>query len=281
MSGSNVAEIAEWNGSRGKAWLARHELVNRQITPFGRRAMEKLMLRPGEHVLDIGCGCGEPTIELARAVGPAGRATGIDGSRLLLEEARAMAAREGVANASFIEGDAATYTFPPAAAGALFSRFGVMFFADPEAAFRNLRDALKSDGRLAFVCWRTPAENRFITLPITIAQRFAGNSGPRTDPEAPGPFAFADPDRIRRILAAAGFTGIAIEPSDEKMGGGTLDQAVATITQSQPFQKLLAESDAGRRAEIDTALREAMAPHVTPDGVVFDAGAWIVSARNP
>jgi ubiquinone/menaquinone biosynthesis C-methylase UbiE len=281
MSGPNTAEIDEWNGQRGQAWLARHQTVNRQIAPFGQRVMARLALRPGERVVDVGCGCGEPTVELARAVGPTGTAVGIDGSRLLLEEARALAAREGLINVHFVEGDAQTHAFPPGGADAVFSRFGVMFFIDPAAAFANIRGALRPGGRLAFVCWRTPEENRFITLPIKVAQRFSGQSEPRTDPTAPGPFAFADAERVRAILAGAGFADIAIEPADEKMGGGSIEETIATATRTGPFAAILRGADAARRQEIDAAFREALAPFVTADGVVVDAGAWIVSARSP
>jgi SAM-dependent methyltransferase len=281
MNQSNAAEIADWNDSRGRAWLARHEQVNAQITPFGRRAMAKLALGSGERVIDIGCGCGEPTADLARAVGPTGHATGIDGSRLLLEEARAMARREGLANVDFVEGDAEVYAFPPGGADAVFSRFGVMFFAGPEAAFGNIRSALRPGGRLAFVCWRTPQENRFITLPIAVAQRFSGGAGPRTDPEAPGPFAFADAERVRRILTGAGFADIAIEPADEKIGGASLDDTVAFCMNGQPIQQLLQQGGAVERGALEAAFREALQPFVTPGGVFLDAAAWIVSARNP
>lgn len=281
MTGTNEAEIEGWNGSRGKAWLARHEIVNGQIEPFGRRVMAKLAVRPGERVFDIGCGCGEPSVELAAAVGSDGRVTGFDISALLLAEARALALRRRLDNIAFVEADAQTYGFAPGGADVIFSRFGVMFFADPTAAFRNIRTALRPGGRLGFVCWRTPAENRFITLPLAMAQRFSDQPAPRTDPEAPGPFAFADAERVRAILADAGFAAVAIEPADEAMHGGSLEDTIALFTRTEIFENILRKADDDTRRAIDVAFREALAPFVTPEGIVTTAGAWIVTAANP
>jgi len=234
----NAKQIEEWNGERGKRWLDQYALVDRQLVAFGGRAMDRAALRPGERVLDIGCGTGETTLDLARRVGPAGAALGVDISRLLLERARDLARNVELPNLTFEEADAQTYPFAPASVDLVFSRFGVMFFDDPDAAFRNLKAALRPAGRAIFVCWRSLEESEFFAIPIAAALRRVPPPA-AMDPDAPGPAAFANRDRVRGILSRAGFPDIAIDPLDEKVGGSTLDQTVETLTRMGPASALI------------------------------------------
>lgn len=159
----NADQIAYWNAEAGETWAALQEQIDAQLEPHGLRAMEALAPVAGERIVDVGCGSGQTSLALGQAVGRSGAVMGLDISRPLLDLARRRAAEFGAANVSFAEADVQTYAFAPATFEAVFSRFGVMFFADPATAFANVRWTLKSGGRLAFVCWRTPAENVFMT----------------------------------------------------------------------------------------------------------------------
>src|SRR5881628_2723223 len=161
--------------------------------------MERARIGAGERVIDIGCGCGDTTIALARRVGPAGLVLGIDVSAPMLARAADAAREAGVAHVRFEHADAQTHRFPAQAFDVLYSRFGVMFFSDPAAAFGNLRTALRPGGRLGFVCWQAVPENPWIAVPLEAAAQHMALPPPPA-PGAPGPFSFADPERVRRIL---------------------------------------------------------------------------------
>lgn len=272
----NAAQVAYWNDAAGQTWAEMQEALDRQLAPLGRAAMAALAPTPGERLLDIGCGAGQTTLELAAAVAPGGEVLGLDISRPLLEVARARPAVPGV---RFLEGDAQTHAFEPAGFDGAFSRFGVMFFADPPAAFANIRRALKPGGRLAFVCWRAMGENPIMTAPLTAALAHLPAPSP-PDPTAPGPFAFADPDRVRGILSQAGFAGVELAPHDEKVGGGDLRTAVGLALRVGPLGMLLRENPE-KRDVVVAAIREALARHEGPDGVKLDSATWIVTARAP
>lgn len=274
----NAAQAEYWNAGAGPTWAELQKPLDRQLAPLGRAAMAALAPKPGEVILDIGCGAGETVFQLARMVAPGGEVTGVDISGTLLEVARRR--REGAPGVHFIEADAQTYGFPPGAFDGVFSRFGVMFFADPVAAFTNIRRALKAGGRLAFVCWRTPAENPIMTLPMQAALQHLPAPPPPADPTAPGPFAFADGERVRGILQAAGFTNIAVTPHAEKVGGGDLDASVGLALKVGPLGALLRQHPDKADAVIG-AVREALAAHVGPEGLRLDSATWIVTARAP
>jgi SAM-dependent methyltransferase len=273
--GPNAGQIAYWNDAPGHTWAELQALLDRQLRPLGRAAMAALAPQPGERILDIGCGAGETTTELAAAVAPEGSAVGADISRPMLE-----AARRRAPQLSFLEADAQTYPFEAGAFDAAFSRFGVMFFSDPPAAFANIRRALRPGGRLAFICWRPPADNPIMVLPMAAAAPFLPPQSP-ADPTAPGPFAFADPERVRDVLTSAGFGGIEVTPHDEKVGAGNLDEVMTLALRVGPLGRLLRENPDAPREKVIAAIRAALAEHQGPDGVRLDSGTWIVTARNP
>ena len=272
----NADQIAYWNATAGETWVKLQDRLDRQLEPLGRRALEALAPRAGERILDIGCGSGQTSLELARAVAPGGTVVGVDISQPMLEVARQRAA--GQVGISFREADATTAPFEAAAFDAAFSRFGVMFFADPVAAFRNVAGALRPGGRLAFVCWRTPAENVFMSLPLAAA---AAVLPPATEPPPPpatqGPFAFADPDHVRAVLDAAGFRDIHIRAHDQKISSGDLDTTLDLALKLGPLGAMLRENP-DRRALVIEAVRDALRPHATPAGVQLDSATWIVTA---
>src|SRR6185503_19156606 len=220
--GPNAEQIRFWNESAGPRWVAVHDRIARQLWPIGLEALDRAAIAPGSRVLDVGCGCGETTIEIARRVGPSGAVTGVDVSAVMLERAREDARAP---NITYLLADAQTEALPEGAFDLLFSRFGVMFFSDPEAAFQNLRRALRRGARFTFLCWRALSENPWMTVPAAAVARLVAM--PEVEPEAPGPFAFADADRVRGILTRAGFTGVSFERLDRMIqvgGRGELEE---------------------------------------------------------
>jgi SAM-dependent methyltransferase len=277
----NAEQIRYWNETAGPRWVAFQRAVDEQLRPLGEIAAERGGIARGDRVLDVGCGCGDTTIALARRVAPGGRVLGIDVSAAMLARARERAA--GAANVEFLEADAQSHALPAAAFDVVYSRFGVMFFTDPAAAFRNLAAALRPGGRLAFVCWQALAANAWISVPLRAAAEHIVLP-PRPAPDAPGPFSFADPTRVRDILAGARFRDVELEavarPLHVGGAGASLDEAVHFLTEGVgPTSSALREAGPAFRARVQGAVREALAPFAGPDGVRMDSAAWVVTAR--
>jgi SAM-dependent methyltransferase len=262
---------------RVRAWAEVRELLELQLAPLGRRAQEALAPKHGESVLDIGCGGGTTALDLAHAVAPDGTVVGVDLSAAVL--AFAQSAAKGNERVRFVQADAQMYPFEPASFDAAFSRFGVMFFNDPIAAFGNIRRSLRPSGRLAFVCWRTLEENSLDNLPLRAASVHLPPQ-PACDPEAPGPFAFANPDRVHDILERAGFVKIEITAHDEQVGSGDLNSMLAVCSRVGALGKILRENPEFRAVTLP-AVRSALAAHDGPDGVKLKAATWVVTARAP
>jgi SAM-dependent methyltransferase len=260
---------------RVTAWAEVREPLELQLAPLGRRALAALAPQPGESVLDIGCGGGETALDLARAVAPDGTVVGIDLSAAVL----AFAQRAAKGRVRFIQADAQVFPFEPASFDAAFSRFGVMFFADPTAAFINIRRSLRPNGRLAFACWRALVENPLDSLPLSAASAHLPPQSAH-DPDAPGPFAFANPDRVRGILERAGFAEIEITAHDDQVGSGDLDTMLAVCSRVGALGKILRENPELRAAALP-AVRSALAAYDGPDGVRLNAAIWVVTARAP
>ena len=275
---ANAMQRDKWNNEAGNRWLERHTLIDQQIAPFGHRAMDRTSIQGGQRVLDVGCGCGETTIELARRVGQSGSVLGVDISTQLIEAARAAAHKLDSVNVHFEQADAQTHPFPAASFDVVFSRFGIMFFDDPVAAFQNLRSALRPGGRLAFVCWPAPRENQFFTLPLAAAARHISLPAPG-DPDAPGPFAFADSDRVWRFLSQSNFTDIEIERVTERVGGKPLDETTDLLLQLGPIDEIVTSIDGETKSAIRTDLRVALSQFEISGRVLLDATAWLVFAR--
>ena len=277
----NARQSEDWNDVVGRSWALLHERLDRQIAPFGRAAMARAGFAPGQRVLDVGCGCGETSFTIAGEIAP-GQVLGADISATLLDIAREDARAKGIANASFIQADAQVHPFEAGAFDVVFSRFGVMFFEDPAAAFANLLRALKPAGRLAFCCWRRPADNLWLPLPMQVAGHLLPPLPP-SDPVAPGPFAFADPDRLRGILASAGFDGIDIEPIDMRSGGDNLEDSVFLAMRVGLLGAALrqAGADDALKRKVEDALRQGLEQYLDGGVVRLPAAGWIVSASRP
>lgn len=273
---TNAAQVDYWNASVGHTWARFQAQLDRQIAPLGQEALRVLAPRVGEQILDVGCGCGQTTLDLAARVGGAGHVTGVDISEPMLEVARARARPAGAGPADFLRSDAQTADLGEGAFDGVFSRFGVMFFSDPAAAFANLRKALKPDGRLAFVCWRPYAENLWMRAPMEAAQPLLPPIQP-ADPTAPGPFAFADPQRVQAILRAAGFDQISITPFDAMIGGSALEETIDLTFRVGPLGSALREAP-DLAPTVREAVRACLSQYDTPEGVLMPAAVWIVHA---
>lgn len=283
MPDAPTAPTHDWNGDSGRRWAANLTRLDLMLEDFGNASVRAAAAKPGERILDIGCGSGTSTFALAEQVGSTGHVLGIDISEQLVELARA--AIPAAAAVEFRLADAATATFSEQGFDLLFSRFGVMFFNDPVAAFANMRGALKPDGRIAFVCWRSAAENDWVTLPMAAIRNIVQPAP--TDPNAPGPFAFGNAGRLTDILATAGFTDIDITPFDTRIAYGrgdtreaAIDDALDMAMQVGPLSRALADQSDDVRARAAEAVRTAFAAQPGNTSVQIDGAAWIVTARN-
>jgi len=258
-----------------RAWLEIREPLERQLEPLGRAAMAALRLSPGQRVLDVGCGIGGTPAALARAVGPDGSVLALD----LLEDAINVARRdpELPETVEFQCGDAQTFLFEQGVFDAVFSRFGTMFFADPRAAFRNLKTALRADGRLSFVCWRRFEENELDALPLRAAAPHLPAELALASQEGVW-FSFSEADAVRAVLWDAGFVDVEIAPHNEMVGSGSLKAMVDVCSRVGALGAVLRDHSY-LRSKAMPALERALAERDGPSGPALQAATWIVSAR--
>jgi SAM-dependent methyltransferase len=277
---ANADQTAHWNDVQEVGhWLDYQERYDRMLSVFSEMIFEVAKLAPSERVLDVGCGCGATTRDAARMV-KSGSALGVDLSAAMLERGRADAKAAGLTNASFEQADVQVHAFDPASYDAVISRFGIMFFDDPSAAFANLHRATRPGGSVAFVCWQPLACNEWLLVPgAALATHVPIPAAASSD--APGMFAFADAERPRRILEAAGWGEISIESRGTPMlvgGGGTVDDAVEFLRSGSIGRTLLAGADPDAAARALDAVRSVLVNHMTSNGVELEAAVWLVHA---
>ncbi len=275
----NAAQIAYWNGPIGQAWAKYQEKRDRDHAGITGPLMEWARVKPDETVLDIGCGSGTTTLMLAERVRPGGKVVGIDLSGPMLEVARRRA--DAVhSHAQFVQADVAEYGFEKHVFDLGFSQLGVMFFADPVAAFLNIRRALKKRARIAFACWRSPAEHLWASIPENAAKPFLP-AAPAAEPNAPGRFSLRLPDRIKQVLGGAGFYAIEIEKLDARtFAGATPEEAAWSVIDSGPLQRNLANADDATRQRVREAVTERLSAEMGPDGIYLTSAAWLVRALS-
>ncbi|HWE49650.1 MAG TPA: class I SAM-dependent methyltransferase [Bryobacteraceae bacterium] len=277
----NEEQRTRWNGLDGEYWASHQDRLDRTLAPVLPPLLEFAAPAPGSAVIDVGCGCGATTVEIARAIAPAGRVTGIDISAPML--ALAAERLRPFPHAACQLGDAADLPLSGLNADLIVSRFGVMFFGDPAAAFTNLRAALITGGRLRFACWRPVAENPWLRVPLHAVYEHVPRL-PKPDPEEPGPFSFGNTERVTRILTSAGFTAPSFTPLDLEIdiaAGGTLDDAVTQASAMGPAKRALADHPDDIRAAALESIRKALEPYASPSGVKLAAAIWLVAADNP
>lgn len=280
---ANHEQAALWSEHAGAAWVALQDQMDRQLATVSTAVLAALQAKSGESILDIGCGCGGTTLELAAAVGATGRVVGLDISVPMTALASQRLANAGLPHAVAHVADAqvATAASVGGPVDAVFSRFGVMFFADPVAAFANLHTCTKSGGRLAFVCWQGAKHNRlFSDMARELATIFPHQPAP--DPHAPGPMAFADPQRVQQILSDAGWRDINIVPHVAPMqlfGTTDFDIALDASLRIGGAARALQTADAATAQRIRDAAKRVLTAQWSADGAVVDSATWIVTAR--
>lgn len=274
----NDDQRALWNGPDAEFWVREQERMDRTLAPVVAPLLSFAAPVAGSTVVDVGCGCGATTIELARAVGPAGRVIGVDVSESMLGLARERL--RGFGNAACRLGDAAELSLGDIGAELLVSRFGVMFFGNPVGAFANLRTALVPGGRLRFACWRPIGENPWLQIPLHAVYEHAPRM-PKPQPEEPGPFSFSDTSRVERILNGAGFGAISFTPLDIQIDlapAGTLEDAVMQSSSIGPAKRALKDQPDDVRAAAIESIRRALASYASASGVKLAGAVWLVAA---
>ncbi|MGJ4951763.1 class I SAM-dependent methyltransferase [Bradyrhizobium sp. HKCCYLS20291] len=285
MAEHNADRVTDWDSQSGERWVVHQARLDARLAVFGEAAIEAAAPAVGERVLDVGCGAGASSLALAARVGAGGQVLGVDISDPLIARARALAPQD--TPVLFRVADASSAELPEGAFDILFSRFGVMFFDDPTAAFAHMRRALRPAGRVAFVCWRGVAENDWMRLPMSAIKGIVPPMAP-PDPEAPGPFSFGDRGRVARILTAAGFTDITLAPFDVSVPFGegatrdaAIDNAVKMALEVGPLSRVLIGQPDDIRARASVAVRAAFAGRAGERSVMIDSATWIVTAHNP
>jgi ubiquinone/menaquinone biosynthesis C-methylase UbiE len=274
----NADQIAYWNGPGGQHWTDRQQAQDILLAPVSDILIDRAKAKAGEHIIDVGCGCGAATFALAQKVGASGHILGIDISAPMLARARHLA--PAGLPVDFVLADATVYPFDQASFDLLVSRFGVMFFAEPALSFANLHKALRPSGRLAFACWREPRDNPWLMMPLQAVYKHVPKL-PQLGPEDPGPFAFASEERVDRILSEAGFSGVELHRYDLSLDvaiGRGLEAAVETALEIGPAARALDGQPPEVRSAATESIREALAPFARGQSVLLGASIWIVTA---
>ena len=281
---SNDAYTAFWNDVLVAKFERFRNIMLGGLSYHSAVPLAKLELPAGASAVDVGCGWGDTAIELAHKVGPTGRVVGLDCCDAFMEKGRQDAAAAGLANVRFVVADVQSYPFEREF-DFCFSRFGMMFFASPVAAMRNVRNALKPGGTLMFITWRTIDDNPWLGMPKAVVSQFLPPPGEDAQTCGPGPFSMASPDLVRAQLKAAGFDDVAFERTDGPvMIGRDVDQAVDFQLALGPAGEIFREAGAlaeARRGEIEAALRRELGRYAGPDGVRMVSSSWTITARNP
>ncbi len=283
VSPGNAREARFWNAARGRAWVDHEAELDAVHAPALDLLLERAGLRSGDRVLDIGCGTGASSLAAARAVAPGGAVVGLDVAAQLLARARARAAEKGLGNAAFIEGDAQVQVFPEPRFDAAISRFGVMFFSDPVAAFASIARALRPGARLTFVAWAALGENPYFAVPGAAAVRRLGEGAPAV-PGTPGPLAFQDRDRVAGLMGRAGLREISAERVVADLTPrGDVAEVVRLMTSIGPASRLLTElgGSAEDAAAIAADVAGGITRYATPQGVRIPATFNLFCAAAP
>ena len=282
MSEVNKNQKDFWSGKGGDIWVERQNAMDTMLSPLGEAALNKLNFNEEENVLDIGCGCGHTTLNIAKRIGPSGNVTGLDISEPMLKRAKESAVEMSITNTSFKCVDVQTEDLGDQIYSSAFSRFGVMFFEDSVAAFKNINKSLISGGYLSFVCWQSPAVNPWQSLFIQEVKKYLDLPSP--PPRSPGPFAFMESEYVSSILEESKFQDITIEGHEAEVNmfsGRSLSDSVKDYISINPVvTQMLKESSENQIAEIVNSGIEAFSPYYSEKGLIFPSATWLVTARK-
>ena len=282
MSEVNKNQKDFWSGKGGDIWVERQNAMDTMLSPLGEAALNKLNFNEEENVLDIGCGCGHTTLNIAKRIGPSGNVTGLDISEPMLKRAKESAFEMSITNTFFKCVDVQTEDLGDQIYSAAFSRFGVMFFEDSISAFKNINKSLISGGYLSFVCWQSPAVNPWQSLFIQEVKKFLDLPSP--PPRSPGPFAFMESEYVSSILEESKFQDITIEGHEAEVNmfsGRSLSDSVKDYISINPVvTQMLKESSENQIAEIVNSGIEAFSPYYSEKGLIFPSATWLVTARK-
>jgi SAM-dependent methyltransferase len=271
MNEANQQQIDYWNGDAGSQWVRAQEHLDEMLAPLSQQALSRASVNSSDRVLDVGCGCGATSLRLAER----GRwVTGVDISGPMVRHARGRA--QEAENLEFVQADASLWR------GAepydiAFSRFGVMFFADPVAAFANIRANLRDSGRLCFICWRLPRDNPWLAVPGAATQPYLS---PPPASAGPDPFAFADQDFVSGMLTDAGFQAPEFSLCEATLTlGSDMASAISFLTRIGPLSRIMSELEEPVRGQALAAAETALLPFLSGQGVQLGASCWIVTAK--
>ncbi len=266
----------DWDGGHGDFWVREQQVQDATLRPFIEPILDGAAVADGRVVLDVGCGCGATSL----AAGERGaKVLGLDISRAMLGRAGELAAERGLADVAFTQADAQRHGFAADSLDAVISRFGVMFFDDAFAAFRNIAGALRPGGRLSYVCWQPAKRNPHISLPMRAIVGAFPDALPKGTPQPP--FSMADPDALRELLAGAGFRDIAVDPLVQDLRVGDDAEQVLAHYLAQPMaRQLLASQPPAQVAAVAELIRTQLAEHQRADGVYLGSAAWLVTAAR-
>jgi SAM-dependent methyltransferase len=273
------SEQAEFWSQLAPTWLEFEDQLEEVGGPPGELAMDRLGLLPGQQVVDLGCGSGGTTLELASRVGHDGQVVGVDIAAEMLARGRERAARLGTGNIEFLHADVQVHDLGEARFDAAYSRFGVMFFADPVAAFANVRRALRPGAVLSFVCWQSVFDNEWMLVPGAAVAAVTGSLPPMPGPAEPGPFSLADPGRVRAVLEAAGFGSVAIVPHADQVviSEDRIPEVALTSVRVGGVREALRDADQQTRERAVAAIEEAMRARLQDGEVRASRGVLLVT----
>lgn len=274
MIAANQSQHDAWNGDSGHRWVADADRRDRVLAPVADALFVAADLRSGEAVLDIGCGCGVTTIAAADAVVP-GEVVGIDLSEPMLALARA---RVGERNVTFLQTDAQTHRFESDRYDVAIGRFGTMFFDNPVGAFANIATAIRPGGRLCLATWQPLPANPWLLVPGAALLRY-GDLPAAADGNEPGMFAQSDPEVVERVLSAAGWINVHVQPTTVTLRlGADAQEATDYLADTGIARAVLDTIDQDQRDEAIAAVTAELAAHEGLDGVALDAGIHLITA---
>ena len=280
----NADQIAYWNGPGGQHWTDRQQLQDAVLAPVSEVLINRAAIKPGERILDIGCGCGDTTLALAQVVGPTGSVVGADCCDAFLDTGRTDAIAAGLSNVTFLEADVEAYPFKPVH-DFCFSRFGTQFFENPVAGLRNMRSALRPGGTMTMIVWRAREDNPWLSLAKEVVSRYLPPVKANAASCGPGPFSMTDTELVTQQLRIAGYSDVRFERIDaEVLVGRDVDEAVAFQLAIGPAGEVYREAgEAAKRqhATVVAALKKELGKFIRPEGVMMASSSWMVTAKNP